>query len=160
MLFTQPPREDRYDAPRRRSGWRTALLLAAATGVAAATQPWLRVRFDRLFGDLVGPPGWHANAGFTCLCTCALIGVLTLSESRTRRSQQAVRPACLLLAGLMFAVLLQSHAVGPGRLRGVTATWTGYAYLALAAGAGLLAACATRLRQLRRRERGAPAAGD
>ncbi len=160
MLFIQAPARGRFDAPHRRRSWRTVLLIAAATGVAAATQPWLRVRFDRLFGDHVGPPGWRANAGFTCLCTCALIGVLALSETRTRRSQQAVRPACLLLACVMFAVLLQSHVVGPGTLRGVTATWTGCAYAALAAGAGLLAACAARFLQMPRRERGAPAAGD
>ena len=143
MHFAEPsPR--RFGAPRRGSLWATLLFIAAATAATAASRPWLRVRFDRLFGEIFGPPAWQSSAGFTCLCTSALVAVMAATETRTRASQSAVRPASLLLSVIMACVVAAHLLRGPGMLRGVSATWTLAAFVGAAATAALAVACAAR----------------
>ena len=137
-----------FGSPRERPLWRAVLFVAATIGVLAATQPWIRVRFERLFGEHFGPPAWQSSAGFTCLCTCALVAVMALAETRTRSAQRAVRPASFLLAGVMALAVLLHIARGPGMLRGVSAAWTISVYLGGIASIALLAACAMRFVQL------------
>ena len=125
--------------------WRRVLLASAAAGAAAASQPWIRVKFESLFGRQFGSPAWQSSAGFTCLSTCALLAVMALSETQTRSTQRAVRPASMLLAAVM-ALAFALHVVrGPGMLRGVSATWTHSLYLAALATAAVTFACAMRL---------------
>lgn len=135
-----------------------ALLLFASAGIAAfaATRPWTRVQFERLFGDYSGPPGWQSTAGFTCLCTSALVAVMALAESGTRTARNAARPASLLLTSLASALLLWHWGNGPGLLRGVSARWTWAFWLGLAAVPSLLAACALRARAPRYSSSGPP----
>lgn len=152
MQFAEPGSRH-YRSPRERPVWRVVLFVAAAAGVAAATRPWLRVRFERLFGEHFGPPGWQTSAGFTCLCTCALVAVMALAETQTRTTQRAVRPASLLLAGVMTLAVLLHVARGPGMLRGVSAAWTVSVYVGCVASVALLAACAMRFAQQRPRRR-------
>ncbi|HEB52386.1 MAG TPA: hypothetical protein ENI87_03920 [bacterium] len=125
--------------------WRRVLLLASAAGAAAASQPWIRVKFENLFGHVLGAPAWQSSAGFTCLSTCALLAVMALSETHTRTTQRAVRPASMLLAAVMALALALHVARGPGMLRGVSATWTESMYLAAIATAVVTTACAMRL---------------
>ena len=132
----------RFGRPTDGAASRLALFAAAVTGVVAASQPWVRVRFERLFGEVFGPPAWQTSAGFTCLCTCALVFVMALAETRTRAARQAVRPASLLLAAVM-AVVVAGHALaGPGMLRGVSAAWTISAYVGGVATLAVLVAVA------------------
>ncbi|MCK5944244.1 MAG: hypothetical protein KAI24_19815 [Planctomycetes bacterium] len=143
MRFAEPTSPS-FGSRRERPFWRIALFAAAVTGVIAASQPWVRVRFERLFGELFGPPAWQTSAGFTCLCTCALVAVITLAETHTRSAQRAVRPASLLLAGVMALSVLLYVLRGPGMLRGVSAAWTTSLYVGSAACFVLLAACIVR----------------
>lgn len=143
-------------APRPDQRGTRLLLVGVALAMVAALQPWLRVRFDRLFGDGLGPPGWQSSAGFTCLCSCALVGVLTLAESGSSASRHAVRPASLLLVTLSTLVLLGEWWRGPGLLRGVTAQWT-LAFYGASLGLGLLlVACGSRLPRRTRARRSTP----
>ena len=112
--------------------WGRLLFLAAALTVVATRAPWLRVKFERLFGAHSGPPGWESPAGFTCLCTSMMVAMMALIESGTRESQQAVRPGSLLLTGIALLTLLLAAVQGPGDLRSVSASWTGWFYLACA----------------------------
>ena len=130
--------------------WKATLFGAAATAAIASCQPWLRVRFDRLFGEVFGPPGWQTSAGFTCLCTSALLAVMTAAETKTQRSRSAIRPASLLLASVMACAVTAHLLRGPGMLRGVSVTWTASAYTCAAAPIALLAACAARFLAYRR----------
>ena len=146
MLFSSAPELP----PRRRAErplWRRVLLGAAAIGVLASAQPWIRVKIASLFapfGNVFGPPAWHSSAGFTLLCTCALLIVLTLAETQTRSSSQAVRPASLMLVVVMLVCVGAYAGEGPGMLRGVTACWTYSFYIGGAAAVLLLAASAAR----------------
>lgn len=150
MHFAEPsPR--RFGAPRRGSLWATLLFVAAATAATAASRPWLRVRFDRLFGEVFGPPAWQSSAGFTCLCTSALVAVMAATETGTRASQSAVRPASLLLSVIMACVVAAHLLRGPGMLRGVSAAWTLSAFVGAAATAALAVACGARLSEHRGR---------
>ena len=136
---------------RRESGfWRGVIYVAAAVGALAAIQPWIRVRFVRLFGEVFGPPAWQSSVGFTCLCTCALVAVMALAETQTRTAQKAVRPASLMLAVVMSLALALHVLKGPGSLRGVTATWTVSMYFGLAGAGAVLLACVMRFRRYRR----------
>jgi hypothetical protein len=132
------------DSPR----WRGLLMLSAVIGALATMQPWIRVRFDQLFGEHDGPPGWQSSAGFTCLCSCALVMVMTLAETSTRTTQQAVRPACTLLVAISTLAVGFEMWQGPGMFRGVTAMWTWAFWLAGAAIAALLVSCLVRGRTL------------
>ena len=153
MLSFAEGSERRFGSAHPTSVWTTILLVATGAGVAAASRPWIQVRFERLFGEVFGPPAWQTSAGFTCLCTCALVGVMALAETRTRAARQAVRPASLLLAAVM-AVVVAGHALaGPGMLRGVSAAWTISAYVGGVATLAVLAACAARYREHRRPRR-------
>jgi hypothetical protein len=135
------------DPPPPRDGarkWRGWLLLAAAVTAVATAPPWVEVSFARLFGVLAGPPGWQTSAGFTCLCTCLLVAVMTLAETQAPATHHAVRPASLLLVAVCTAALALEWADGPGMLRGVSATWTGAFWLVLGAVPVLLAICFVR----------------
>jgi hypothetical protein len=141
-LFAEPKPPSMHPFAER-PFWRTVLFVAAATTAIAAMRPWIEVQFVSLFGELSGPPGWQSSAGFTCLCTSALVAVMALAETKTLSAREAVRPASLLLAVVMtLSVLLLVR--GPGMLRGVSATWTFSFYVGAAMSLTVLAACAVR----------------
>ncbi|MEC8251847.1 MAG: hypothetical protein VX044_01450 [Planctomycetota bacterium] len=146
LAFTRPS-ERRFGPLSEQPQWRGTLLVAAATGAVAATRPWVEVKFHRLFGEELGPPAWQSTAGFTCLCTCALIGVMALAETHSRASRQATRPASALLASVMALVLLLRAVDGPGMLRGVSGEWTPSSFVAAGASALMLAVCLARARR-------------
>lgn len=133
--------------------WRPLLLASAALAACATMRPWVRVQFARLFGDHDGPPGWHSSAGFTCLCTCALVALLALAETSSRTTHQAVRPASLLLVVLAALAFAFEWSDGPGLLRGVSAAWTWAFWLVAASLPLLVLACAQRCRALQSRRR-------
>lgn len=124
--------------------WGWLLFASAAAAAACSLLPWIRVRFESLFGSHQGPPGWHTQAGFTCLCTSALVVVMAMAENGTPTSQRAVRPGSLMLVGITTLVLAIEWNDGPGHLRGVTAAWTGWFYVLLATVPLLLTACTRR----------------
>jgi len=115
--------------PERRY-WAWLVLGAAASSALAARGPWLEVRFDRLFGAVSAPPAWHSTVGFTCLCSSLLVLVLTLVESNTPTARQAVRPGSLMVVAIALGSLGFWACGGPGLLRGVSARWTFWFYLA------------------------------
>jgi hypothetical protein len=132
-------------------GWRWLLHASAAATALAATWPWVCVRFERLWGELNGPPGWQTSAGFTCFCTSLLVSVMTLAETRTPTSRTAVRPGSLLIVVVAACSLVLTLWDGPGWLRGVTARWT-WAFLVTAVCVpALLVACFVRWLAVRRR---------
>lgn len=124
--------------------WRWLLFASAAAAASCSMLPWIRVRFESLFGSHLGPPGWHSSAGFTCLCTSALVAVMALAESGTPTSQRAVRPGSLMLVAITALVLGCEWTAGPGHVRGVSAAWTGWFYLLLVSVPLLLTACTLR----------------
>lgn len=142
-LFADPPKP-LPRAPKDRPFWRRVLFASAAITALAAMRPWTKVEFVRLFGELFGPPAWQSTAGFTCLCTSALVAVMALAETHTQSARQAVRPASLLLAGVMTLALALHVAKGPGSLRGVSAAWTFSLYISGCTSVLVLAACAIR----------------
>lgn len=145
MMWFAEPRQPEPARRREPAFWRQLLFVAAITAVVAATRPWIQVAFVSLFGDVAGPPAWQeSTAGFTCLCTSALIAVMALVETQTRSAREAVRPASLLLATIMTLALVLHLLRGPGTIRGVTATWSMALYVGSAAAFALLAACASR----------------
>lgn len=131
-------------AGRDHAAWRRVLLVSAALAAFATTRPWVQVQFERLFGMHSGPPGWQSSAGFTCLCSSLLVAIMALAETSSRTTQQAARPASLLLVGISALSLLLEWWDGPGLVRGVSATWTYAFWLLLASLPALLAACAFR----------------
>lgn len=154
MQFLPDPAPPDPPPSRERRLW-TFVLFAAAAATALATRwPWLRVKFEQLFATQghahgLGPPGWQSTAGFTCLCTSLLVAVMALAESGSPTSRQAVRPGSLLVAIIALLTLLFEGLQGPGTLRGVTAAWTGWYYVAcvslpILAGTCLLRWSATR----------------
>jgi hypothetical protein len=129
------------------SRWRRTLYASAALAAFATTQPWVAVRFDRLFGAHVGPPGWQSSAGFTCLCSCLLVAMMAMSETKARATQDATRPASALLVGVCALALGYEWRGGPGLLRGVTATWTQAWWLLALSLPTLLVVCLLRCRR-------------
>lgn len=158
MLFVEA-RQRRFERRRERPLWRYVLFCAAALGALASTQPWLVVQFERLFGLHYGPPAWQSSAGFTCLSTSALVFVMTLGETHTRRSQDAVRSASLMLVALMALALLLEVLQGPGSVRGVSGTWTASFYCGALGAAALLLACVARSAAVSRRRKAPPGVG-
>lgn len=142
-LFAEPTPPSRHPF-REHPFWRRVLFVAAAVTALAAMRPWIEVQFTSLFGELSGPPGWQSSAGFTCLCTSALVAVMALAETQSRSTRQAVRPASLLLAVVMTLSLVLHLVRGPGMLRGVSATWTYSFYVGAATALAVLTACAVR----------------
>jgi hypothetical protein len=138
---TKPPRDARI--------WQLALFASAAATVFATRWPWIRVKFERLFGSYSGPPAWQSTVGFTCLCTSLMVAVMALAESGTPTSRQAVRPGSLLLACVALLTLTASALQGPGNLRSVSAAWTPWFYVASASLPLLFAACLQRWRNHR-----------
>ena len=124
--------------------WRLALYASALLAAFGATQPWVRVRFEGLFGRYFGEPAWQSTAGFTCLMTAALVAVMALAETPARTTQQAVRPASLLLVLVAACALACEAFAGPGTLRGVSAAWTWAFWLAAVGLPALLVVCAVR----------------
>lgn len=130
--------------------WRTVLLVSAALAAFATTQPWVRVQFESLFGrGIFGPPGWASTAGFTSLCTCALVAILSLAETNTPATQHAVRPASLLLVAVCTLAVTFQWWNGPGHVRGATACWTYAFWLFATALPALLLVCTLRCAALR-----------
>lgn len=157
MLPFVPRRDrDRPLPPRReRPLWRGVLYVSAAGACLAAMRPWTRIRFPLLHDvhhDPFGPPAWQSTVGFTCLCTAALVAVMTLGETRTPATQQSVRPASLLLVSLALLSLLFDWQRGPADLRGVSAVWTWAYYAALVCLPTLWTACWMRERLRTRRD--------
>ncbi len=134
-------------------GWRPVLLVSATLAAFATMRPWVRVQFPQLFGHHVGPPGWQSSAGFTCLCTCALVGMLALAETDSLETHQAVRPASVLLVAISALAFALEWGDGPGHLRGVSAVWTWAFWLTATSLPLLLLACAQRCRALQSRRR-------
>lgn len=143
FAFVPAPRPPRPPTPRG-AFWRRVLLASAAATAFATTQPWIAVQFGRLFGDHLGPPGWQSSAGFTCLCTCLLVAMLALAETRAKSTQEASRPASAFLTALCAVALAVEWTAGPGQLRGVSARWTAAFWLAAASVPALLVACLAR----------------
>lgn len=116
-------------------------------------RPWLQVRFAQLHDvrHPLGPPAWQSTVGFTCLCTAALVAVMTLGETRTPATQGAVRPASLLLVSVALLSLLVDWQRGPQDLRGVSGAWTWAFYAALVCLPALWIACWMRERLRSRR---------
>lgn len=144
VIAFQPARDPRPSPASDSPLWRRLLLASAAVAAFATTQPWVRVQFARLWGVHVGPPGWQSSAGFTCFCTCALVAILTLSETASRATQQAVRPASLLLVVISMLALVFECWDGPGHVRGLTAVWTYAFWLLCGSLPALLWACTRR----------------
>jgi len=142
-LFAEPKPPPRHPF-REHPFWRQVLFVAAAITALAAMRPWIEVQFTSMFGEYSGPPGWQSSAGFTCLCTSALIAVMALAETQTMSARQAVRPASFLLAVVMTLSLALHLIRGPGDLRGATATWTYSFYVGASTALTVLAACAVR----------------
>lgn len=138
----QPPRRQ----PSAGGRWRRTLYASAALAAFATTQPWIAVRFERLFGAHFGPPGWQSSAGFTCLCSCLLVAMMAMAETKARATQDATRPASVLLIGFSALALGYEWRAGPGLLRGVTATWTIAWWLLALSVPTLLAVCLLRCR--------------
>jgi len=132
-----PPRDDAHPA------WRNVLLAGATVAALCSITPWVRVQFSRLWGSHDGPPGWQSSAGFTCLCSCALVVMLTLVETDSPRTRLAARPGALMLALVSTLVVAFAWIDGPGTLRGVSATWTAWFY-ALGVGVVLVVTSAAR----------------
>lgn len=131
--------------------WTGLLLGSAAVTVLATRWPWLRVKFERLFQDGGAPAAWQSTAGFTCLASSLMIAVMALVESGSETSRQAVRPGSLMLAGIALLTLAATLVAGPGELRGVTATWTPWFYVACGSLPILTMVCLRRYANLRRR---------
>lgn len=138
-----PPPPDRATASEH-PAWRRLLIASAVIVVACAVAPWIRVQFERLFAVSFGPPGWQSSAGFTCLCSGALVVVLTFIETGTASSRAAVRPASLMLAALSLLATGMEWLQGPGTIGGVSAVWTLWFYVLLVSLPLLLVACAQR----------------
>jgi hypothetical protein len=142
-----PSREGRRDPAPTPVPWLAALLVGCCALAALATAfPWIRTRLPSLWGELVGPVGARTNAGFTCVTTCLLTGLLVLAEGR--RPVEAVRTASLLLMGTAGLVLAFRLWDGPGLLRGAAAMHTGWFFVSAAAVA--IGIVASRARQQQR----------
>ncbi|MBX3463036.1 MAG: hypothetical protein KF830_07685 [Planctomycetes bacterium] len=144
MHFLPPPLPREPQPRRDEPVWRWLLFASAVAAALGSTLPWVRVRFATLFGDVEGPPGWHSSAGFTCLCSSALVLVMALAESGSPASRLAVRPGSLLLAAITALAVGLEWQAGPGLLRGVSARWTACFYLVVASLPLLVAACGRR----------------
>ena len=139
------PSPDPMPTPASGAGhWRRVLLASAALAAIATTQPWVQVQFDRLFGSHSGPPGWQSSAGFMCLCSCALVSIMAIAETSSEVTQQAARPASLLLVAISVVSLAFEWWSGPGQLRGVSASWTFAFWLVICSLPALLAVCLAR----------------
>lgn len=149
MQFAADPSPPPERPPRDGRGWQLLLFASAAATVLATRWPWVRVKFERLFGNYSGPPAWQSTVGFTCLCTSLMVAVMALAESGTPSSRNAVRPGSLLLACVALMTLVASVLQGPGELRSVSATWTEWFYLAAIGLPLLFAACLQRWRNSR-----------
>jgi hypothetical protein len=147
-----PTPETAPPMPPAAAGWRWTLLLAAAIGAFASTQPWVRVQFVGLFGEHYGPPGWHSSAGLSCLCSCALVVVMAIVETQAPATHRATRPASLLLVAISALAFALEGWQGPGEVRGVSAIWTYAFWLLVASMPALLLASGVRCAAL-------PAAG-
>jgi hypothetical protein len=134
-------------ASKARSRWRRPLLVAAIAVALGSLQPWIQVQFERLFGSGFGPPAWQSSAGFTCLCSSALVALLALAETNARETQRAARPASLLLVVVSCSSFLWHAASGPGSLRGVSARFTLAFWLTASALLPLLLATTVRWRR-------------
>jgi len=130
MQFLPDPGPPAPLPARDRPVWRYLLFGSVLLTVLATRWPWIRVKFESLFGQHSGPPAWESTAGFTCLCTSLMVAVMALAESGTPSSREAVRPGSLLIAVLALCTLVAAVLQGPGTLRSVSAVWTVWFYVA------------------------------
>ncbi|MEO6598035.1 MAG: hypothetical protein ABIP94_25100 [Planctomycetota bacterium] len=152
MRFLPDPERPVPAPEAERPVWLWMLFASAATAAFGATLPWLRVKFELLFGEHMGPPGWHSSAGFTCLFTCLMVAVMALGETGSATTRQAVRPGSLFLVTVACLALALEWWNGPGTLRGVSAQRTLWFYLACIGVPVLLATCAVRWAAVRGRD--------
>jgi hypothetical protein len=146
MQFLPTPRRPDPEPPRDHPACRWLLFASAAAITLCCLLPWVRLQAEQLWGSFGDAPGWQSSAGFTCLCTGALVLLLAMIEDGTPTSQRAVRPGSMMLvAAAGLALLLQWHQ-GPGTLRGIWATWTAWFYAVLALVPLLLSVCLLRWR--------------
>ena len=110
--------------------WVIVLFASAFITCVATRWPWISVKFENLFGSQDLPPAWQSTVGFTCLSTSLMVAVMTLAESGTRASQQAVRPGSLLLVMVALATLVAAGFAGPGSVGSFSAAWTAWFYVA------------------------------
>lgn len=146
MQFLPTPRRPDPAPLRDHPLFRWALLACAASIALCSLLPWIRLHADQLWGSFGDPPGWQSSAGFTCLCTCALVLLLALIEDGSPTSQRAVRPGSMMLVAAAAVALWLQWQHGPGTLRGLWASWTGWFYTALVLAPVLLSVCLVRWR--------------
>ncbi|HEX6813904.1 MAG TPA: hypothetical protein VF384_19940 [Planctomycetota bacterium] len=151
MRFLPEPESVPFGPAPEHHAWRWLLYASAAAAAFAATLPWVCVRFPRLYGEVLGPPGWQTSAGFTCFCTCLLVCVLTMAETPTVTARTAVRPGSLLIVAVAAFSILLTMWDGPGWVRGATARWTWAFVLAAVCVPMLLVACFVRWAAMRQR---------
>ena len=129
----RPPEDRRPRGSRGLSRW---LLACCAFGAVATAFPWSYVEATHLFGEIAGPIAARTNAGFTCVTTCLLTGLLALAEGRSRSAREAVRVACVFLMGAATLVMAAHLVRGPSELFGVASSHSKWFFLAALAVAG------------------------
>ncbi|MCR9244008.1 MAG: hypothetical protein NXI31_03180 [bacterium] len=147
MNFLPSPDPDRLPLRPEPPAWLWALCASAAVLVLATRWPWTEVAFQRLFSAATGPPGWQSTAGFTCACAGAFAVILALVETQSKASKQAARPGSLMIVAIAALMLAFDVIRGPGMLRGVSAAWTFWFWLACAAVPVLLTVVVVRWRK-------------
>jgi hypothetical protein len=148
MQFSAAPEPRRAPPPSEQGWWLPVLFLSAVAITLATRWPWIQVQFERLWQHHDGPPGWHTTAGFTCLCTSALVAIMAMAETKTPSSRQAARPGSLMIVTIAVTALAFEAVKGAGTLRGVSAIWTPWFYVTCAALPIMLAICLQRWRAL------------
>ena len=145
FLPDSQPRERRHGGS---SALARLLLACCFCGVAATAFPWTYVSATRWVQEVAGPIGARTNAGFTCVATCMLTGLLVLSEGRSRHSREAVRTACVVLMGAACLVLVAQWLAVKATFRGADAERS--AWFFAAAGSVALGLDASRRRLQKR----------
>jgi len=155
MQFHAAGADDRPEPelPRASPFGRGLLLLGSGLSLLAASQPWTRVAFPRLWGAGDGPRGYDTVGGMTCSITCALVVVTALFGDRSPATRQAVAPGALLLSWLAVSAMALQCWHGAGSLRGGTAEFTAAFALGFAGAVLAALACTWRWRQIAPRRR-------
>jgi hypothetical protein len=125
---------------------RGLLMLCCGVTTAAATGHWTEVAFPRVWGEGFGPRGFQTVEGVVACMVAVMVLALLLIESRTRASQEAVRPGILFTSWIGAGAMAWRLWTGPGSVRGVTAAATPVFYLAAAASLAIAAISTWRFR--------------